>query len=231
MRIKKINIFIEHSMINALAFLKEAVFSEEAARSKGLLQSISPRMKIIALILCLIITCLIRSIPVILAVYIVSLILAKSSGIGILFFIKRVWFFIPMFTLLIALPAVFMYGIFPAVIFVLRVATCVSLAVLVTITTRHADILRSLRSIGIPELFIQVLDMTYRYIFFFIKIFEEMHLSLKSRLIGRLSNQNTRRWAASRISFLFTRSIKMSEDVYRAMLARGYTGEVKKYGG
>ena len=91
-------------------------------------------------------------------------------------------------------------------------------------------LLKALRSFGIPNIFTTTLDMTYRYIFLFVKIFEEMHIGLKSRLIKAFKKKRAREWISSRIGFLFRRSIKMSEDVYMAMIARGYTGEIKKYG-
>jgi len=223
-------LFLERSLKSALDFFKEAVFSEDIARRKGLLQALDPRVKIISLLVSLFAICLIRNMPILISLYVFSVVLAFASGIETLFFIKRVWFFIPIFTLFIAIPAIFMYGILQAVIFVIRVTTCVSFAVLMTITTRHNVLLKALRSLGIPNIFIQTLDMTYRYIFLFVKVFEEMHIGLKSRLIRAFNGKRAREWISSRIGFLFRRSIKMSEDVYMAMVARGYTGEIKKYG-
>jgi len=225
----RMNVFLERSLRSALDFFKEAVFSEETAKKKGLLQSVDPRLKTALLIFTLIIACLIPRIEFLIGLYALSLIFAVSSGINLSFFIKRVWVFIPLFALVIAVPAVFIQGLFSAGIFVLRVATCVSFTVLVVLTTRWASLLRSFGSLGIPAIFIQVLDMTYRYIFFFVKVFEEMHMSLKARLIRRFSPKEARHWAASRMGYMFRRSMRMSEDVYMAMLARGYAAEADKY--
>ncbi len=222
------NLFIEHSLKNVLDFFREAVFSEEIARSRGLLQLLSPKVKIIILVACLIMTVFARSVGFLLALYLVTILLALSSGINIIFFLKRVWFFIPIFTLFIAIPAVFMEGWHSAVLFVMRVTTCVSFAIVFTITTSHDRLIKSLRSVGLPPVFVDVLDMTQRYLFLFMKVFEEMHLSLKSRLVKDLGPKRSRRWIASRIAFLFRRSLKMSEDVYMAMLARGYAAKEKE---
>lgn len=222
--------FLEKSLNSALNFFKEAVFSEEIARKKGLLQLCDPRIKIIVFLLLIIITCLARNISHLAILYAVSIVLAALSGINLLFFVKRVWFFIPIFTLFIALPAVFMQSLEAALVFVLRVTACVSFAVLMTISTRHGELFKSLKSLGVPDIFIQTLDMTYRYIFFFVKVFEEMHLGLKSRLVKRFEKRDAWRWVSSRIGYIFKRSIKMSEDVYMAMVARGYNGEFKRYG-
>lgn len=222
--------FLSRSIKVAFNFFKDAVFAEEIANSRGILQRIDPRLKILLFFILIVLTCFLRDIPRLLIFYCISILLAVLSGISIPFFIKRVWFFIPIFTLFIAIPAVFMYGIKSAIIFILRVATCVSFAVLMAITTKHNMLLRAIRYFFIPNIFIQILDMTYRYIFFFVKVFEEMHVGLKSRLIKKFGSKEARKWIGSRIGYLFKRSVKMSEDVYLAMLARGYTGEIKKYG-
>lgn len=222
--------FLQRSIKGALNFFKEAVFFEEIASASGFLQSFDPRLKITFFLSAIVVTCLAKNVWHLIILYFISVVLASLSRINILYFFKRAWFFIPVFTLFIAIPAVFTQGILSAVIFVLRVTTCVSFAVLLTITTRHNLLFKALRSLGIPNIFIQTLDMTYRYIFLFVKVFEEMHVGLKSRLIKAFNRERAREWIGSRISFLFRRSIKMSEDVYMAMIARGYTGEIKKYG-
>ncbi len=222
------SLFIERSLNNTLGFFKEAIFSDEIAKSEGLLQSIGPVVKIVILILILLAISFARTLPVLAGLYALSVILAVSSGIDLIFFLKRVWVFIPLFTAVIAIPAIFSQGIYTALLFVLRVAACVSFVVLVTVTTEHSRLLKALRSIGVPAIFVAVLDMTYRYIFLFIKTFEEMHLGLKSRLVDSFKGAEGRRWIASRIAVLFRRSLKMSEEVYMAMLARGYHLEERR---
>ena len=221
------NKFIEQSIKNATEFFKDAVFSDEIARSKGLLQSIGPTVKIGMLFAILLVTVFSHNVGSLVALYVASIILAILSGINILYFIKRVWFFIPIFTLFIAIPAIFTHNILTAMIFVLRVADCVSFVVLITVTTRHNQLLKSLRSFGVPSIFVKVLDMMHRYIYLFIRIFEEMHLSLSSRLVKAFDAPSARRWISSRMAYLFKRSLKMSEDVYMAMIARGYENNGK----
>jgi len=143
--------FLEKSLNNALNFFKEAVFSEEIAKKRGLLQLCDPRLKIIIFLSLILAACLVRNIPCLIILYTIGIILALASGISVLFFIKRVWFFIPIFTLFIAIPAVFTQNLHAAIIFVLRVATCVSFAVLMTISTVHGELFKSLRSLGMPR--------------------------------------------------------------------------------
>jgi len=226
---RRSNLFIERSVESALSFFKDAIFSDEIARSEGVLQSLDTRLKLAIFLLVILAACFTRSIWVLLGLYAACLVIAVLSSVKILYFLKRTWIFIPIFTLFMAIPAVFMQSLYSAVIFVLRVITCVSFAALLSVTTKHRDLLKGLTFFRIPGIFIQVLDMTYRYIFLFISIFEDMHMSLKSRLIKKMEGKPARYWIASRISCLFKRSLKMSEEVYLAMLARGYTGEFKNH--
>lgn len=219
--------FIERSVKSATDFFKEAIFSDEIARSKGLLQFINPTVKIGILICLLLVTIFAHTIQSLAALYAASIILAILSGINILYFIKRVWLFIPIFTLFIAIPAIFTHDLLTALIFVLRVADCVSFVVLITVTTRHNQLLKSLRLFGVPSIFVKVLDMMHRYMFLFIQVFGEMHLSLKSRLVKSFDARSARRWISSRVASIFKRSLKMSADVYMAMIARGYENNEK----
>jgi cobalt/nickel transport system permease protein len=224
------NLFIERSVKSALNFFKEAIFSDDIARSKGLLQALDPRLKIILLAFFLVAALLVRTLAAMTAFYSLGVLLALLSGIRLAVFLKRTWCFIPFFALLIAIPAFFTQGPYTAILFITRVATCVSFAVLFTVTTRHAELIRALRSLGVPAIFVSVLDMTYRYIFLFVKIFEDMHLGLKARLVRSLGGAEARQWVASRMGHLFRRSVRMSEEVYLAMVARGYTMEPKRDG-
>ena len=217
--------FIARSVIGALDLLKEAVFSDEIARSPGFLQRLDPRVKAVACLAAVIAASVVRDPAAIALLYVLSVLCAALSGVRVLFFLKRVWIFIPLFALLIAIPAVFMAGARAALVFVLRVATSVSFVVLLTITTPHNRLIRSLRLLGVPPVFVQVLDMTYRYLFLFITVFEDMHLALRARVLRRLGGRTARAWVAGRMGYLFTRSARMSEEVYLAMVARGYTME------
>ncbi|TMC19836.1 MAG: cobalt ECF transporter T component CbiQ, partial [Chloroflexi bacterium] len=116
-----------------------------------------------------------------------------------------------------------------ALLFVARVGVSVSLAVLLIITTPWADILKSLQAFRVPQVFILLLSMTYRYIFLFLHTANGMFEARKSRTVGRSSGQEQRRWVSASMSTLMNRSFQMSTNVYAAMAARGFTGEVRTY--
>jgi cobalt/nickel transport system permease protein len=51
----------------------------------------------------------------------------------------------------------------------------------------------------------------------------------KSRVVAHLGGGEDRRWITRSMGALMSRSFKMSNDVYAAMLARGFTGEIRTY--
>jgi cobalt/nickel transport system permease protein len=118
-------------------------------------------------------------------------------------------------------------GLWGGVMLVSRVGISVSLAVVLTLSTRWMDFLRALRSFFVPRIFVVTLEMTYRYIFVLVTAMEEMFLARKARDAGRSAPKEQRRFVASAVGGLFGKSLQMSEEVYWAMTARGYTGEIR----
>ena len=114
-----------------------------------------------------------------------------------------------------------------AVIFTVRVATCVSLAVLLFLTTKRDVLFRSLRTLRIPKVFVLTLDMCYRYIFLFSDMVKDFYLAKKSRSVKRLPLMEEQKWVGGRIGYTLVRSIAMSEKVHKAMISRGFKGDVK----
>lgn len=252
--------FLEKTFKGIFSFFREAILSEEYAREKGLLQSIDPRVKIATMALFLVVVTLVQQIPLLIGLYLLTLVLVSFSKIKIRLIIARVWFFIPLFTGVIALPAIFnvfvpgealfilkkfqgpislgpihfpkeiaitRQGITTATIFVMRVATSVSIVVLLTLTTRWLSLLKALRIFKVPQAFLFIMGMTYRYIHLLLRYVEDTHLARKSRTIKKSGARAGQRFVASRVGGVLKRSLDMAEKVYMAMLSRGFTGSVK----
>ncbi len=239
--------FVERTMMGALSFLRESVFADECASCRGFLQARDPRMKAISIGFLLLIVLFARSSVFLLGMYGVCLLLAAASAIPIGFFLKRTWFFIPLFALCIALPALFhsfspgepvltfkaggltasitRQGVWSASLFFMRVLSSVSLVVLLALTTRHYALLQMLRTMWVPQLFVMTLGMCYRYIYLFIEVVLNMYTALKSRVGFVRSAAGGQRIVAWHIAGLWQRSYQMHRDVYDAMLSRGFSGE------
>jgi len=243
------NNFIEHSILGALSFLKESVFSEEYAAKRGLLQAIDPRLKVPLFIILLITILLIKNIIFLGVLYFFCLLLAMASKINLGYFLKRTWIFIPLFSLFIAIPALFSVftpgepllifklagiklvitrqGFDGAALFVMRVLTSVSFVILLNLTTRQTVLLRVLRIFGVPQIFVMTLSMCYRYIYLFAEIIEHTYIGIKSRVGNNLHYKKGQHIVAWKMANLWERSEQLNEEVYNAMLSRGYTGEPK----
>ena len=115
-------------------------------------------------------------------------------------------------------------------LFVLRITTSVSLVVLVSLTTRHTELLKVLRLIGIPQVFILTVSMCYRYLYLFAQMVENIFTAIKSRVGVVLAHQKGQKVVAWNIANMWNRAEQMNEQVYLAMLSRGYTGVPKVLG-
>jgi cobalt/nickel transport system permease protein len=123
--------------------------------------------------------------------------------------------------------AVTRQGAAAAVRLVLRVGASVSLAVLLTLTTRWGALLKALGVLRIPVVFLTVLEMTYRYIFLLLQTSSDMFAARRSRMVGRARGREARGMVASAIGQLWSKTHDISEEVHDAMRSRGYTGEPK----
>jgi cobalt/nickel transport system permease protein len=239
--------FIERTIEGTVAVLREAVSVELVAAKNGFLQGRDPRIKCLAALLLLVTVLVSKNVAELSVLYLSVLILVGASSIGLWFFLERTLLFVPVFSLFIALPAIFNVvtpgeplvslkvfswtlritkpGVDSAIIFFMRVLDSVSIAVLLVITTRQHVLLKVLRVFRVPQLFVMTMGMTYRYIFLFLDIIQKMFISIKSR-VGFVSSSKTgRRVVTSNMAGLWLRSYRLQSQVYDAMASRGYTGE------
>jgi cobalt/nickel transport system permease protein len=241
--------WVEHTLGGIAGSIEQAVFTEEHSRKDGLLQRIDPRAKLGMFIAIVLAASLSQSLPVLAGLYCVLLIVARASQVPFDFFVRRVWIGIPFFAGIVIIPSIFFApgprlfdlplgpvhlgmsipGLASAVVFVARVGVTVSVAVLLVLTTPWADVLKSLQTLRVPQVFILILSMSYRYIFLFLHTANGMIEARKSRTVGRTSGGEQRRWISGSMGALMNRSFQMSNDVYAAMLARGFTGQIRTY--
>lgn len=118
-------------------------------------------------------------------------------------------------------------GVAGGALLISRVGISVSLAVVLTLSTRWNNILRALRFFFVPQIFVAALEMTYRYIYVLIQAMEEIFFARKARDAGHSTSKEQRRFIAAAMGGLFGKSMQMSDEVYSAMTARGYMGEVR----
>lgn len=221
--------------------LEESVFAEEISRRPGLLQSLDARPKILSC-LALILAANLSHRPLAIAgLYVLALLVAWASAVPLRSFLGRVWLAVPAFTGLVALPALFLTpgpplahlplglavtrtGATTALFLLLRVGTSVSLSLLLILTTPWAALFRGLSALRVPETLVLILGMTYRYIYVLLRIANDMFLSRRSRVVGRLSAAEERRIQGAIAGTLLAKSLQTSGEVYLAMQSRGFRG-------
>lgn len=98
--------FVGKTIDGIFAFMEEAFVSEASSRLPGILQSLDPRAKLISILAVLFATSLIGDLRVLAFIYLLTLVFAHASKIDLVFFIKRVWLFIPLFAGIIAMPMI-----------------------------------------------------------------------------------------------------------------------------
>ncbi len=221
--------------------------NDEIASREGFLQKRDPRFKSLSIVLLLLSVLSTRSTTALCGIYILTILSALVSSITIGTFLKRTFFFVPLFSLLIVLPAIFNFvtpgetvaafkllnlnvaitrqGIDSSTIFFLRVLTSVSLAIVLVLTTRHHVLLKVLRSFKIPQIFVMTMGMTYRYIYLLLDMAQNTFVAIKSRVGFIQSTKSGQKIVGANMSGLWLKSYRLQTQVYSAMLSRGYTGE------
>jgi len=248
--------FVEKTLSGASNVMRSAMFGDDVAQQRGLLQRIDPRVKILSLLGLLIVTAFIRNIPILVAMYVSTVLLAIVSALPLGFFVKRVWLFIPIFTGIIVIPAMFSFitpgtivlplwtwhghevgitsqGLTGAGLLVMRVATSVSLVVLLTLTTPWTKLLAGLRALYVPRIFILIIGMAYRYIFLLLNSVTDMYTARKARSVGNDQGdyKQGRTFVTATAGAIFGKAHTLSEEVHMAMVSRGYRGDPRSLSG
>ena len=121
-------------------------------------------------------------------------------------------------------------GIYGVAMLTLRVTNSLALSFFVLYTTTFPEIVKALKILRIADGFLMIITLSYKYIFIFARTVEDMHLAKKSRLLGQVSNAEARRWIAGRIAFIFKKTQLRCEEIFKAMLGRGFSEHVRIYG-
>lgn len=127
-----------------------------------------------------------------------------------------------------ALPAdlaITIQGLKTAAMVTLRAATSLGLVTLVVKTTRWPVLTKALQSLGLPGLFVMVLDLTYRYLFLFLLLVADYLLGRRSRLVGLETAGAKLTWIGGTLAGFLRLAGEYSREIVAAMQARGYDGE------
>jgi len=220
----------------------EVLQNEELAARPGLLQRLDPRVKLLTLVLFAVTASLVHSVWVLIALIGVTMILAAASRVGVGSFARKVWLSAGLLTLLVAAPSALRIftpgtvavslgplsltepGLMGAATLVTRVVAAAGFALLIIWTMRWSDLLKALSALRLPDVVVATLAMTQKQILTLLRTVEQIHLARESRTLGRGTVRENRAWVTERMAFVVRKSMKTADDVYDAMLSRGYTG-------
>lgn len=236
--------FIERTLASFASAAERGLVAEDRARECGLLQRVDPRAKLLGLLALIVAAAAAHRLWIVAALFAVAIIMAELSRVTMRELAKRVWLAVLVFTGLIALPTPFLtpgrtlwslpwlgwpvtaQGLTSAAYLVMRAETAATFAALLVFSTPWSRVLKALRVLRTPDVLVAVLGMTYRYLFLFLETAKDMFESRRSRIIGRLSGTERRRVAAASAGVLLSKSLQLSSEVYDAMQARGFRGEI-----
>jgi len=231
--------FIEQTLEGLRAAMERAVYAEAFASRTGILQRLDPRVKVFGLLAMVVSVALAAKLWLIAAVLAIAATLAAVSAIPIRVLASRVWIGALIFSGVIAVPALFLtpgtplrgsliteQGLRTASFLILRAETAATLMLVLAYTTPWTHILKALRIFRVPVVFVVILGMTSRYILLMLETAHEMFESRKSRTVNRMTPAENRRLAISGSGVLLHKTLDMSGEVYLAMQARGFRGEV-----
>lgn len=224
--------------------IEYALSAEQLANTGGFAQRIDPRVKIVSFAVIVTGVVAVHRLPIVGALFAFGLAIALASRIPIRTLATRVWIAVLFFTGTIALPAIFLtpgrtlyqlpvlhwaitsQGLASACLLLARAETTATFSVLLVLTTPWTQLLKSLRTFGLPIVLVVILGMTYRYIFVLLRTAHDMFEARRSRTLGRLPARERRKVAVNSAGVLLSKTSQLSGEVYLAMQARGFRGEV-----
>jgi cobalt/nickel transport system permease protein len=116
-------------------------------------------------------------------------------------------------------------GVHSAMNLLFKTLGAVSCLYCLSLTTPIVDLLGVLRMLKVPKLMVELMGLTYRFIFVLLETADTIFTAQHSRL-GYSNLSSGYRSLAALASTLFIRSYKSSIELYTALEARGYDGEL-----
>lgn len=252
--------YLDKTLTQISSFFARSLLREQTARRHGLLQTVDPRARLVAVLCYLASVSLAGSISTLLLHAALPPLALALSRIRLREFLGAGFLFALLFSALMAAPStlnlftggpvvypllstggeryigpyrvpevvgITRQGLLAGATFLLRVLSSTAAVLWLTLSTRWIDLLRALRFLRLPPVFLQATGMTVRYLHAFLRHAEEMHLGKKSRSVCRARIGAEQAWAGSRIARSWEKGLHLMGEVAAAMTARGFTGSAK----
>jgi cobalt/nickel transport system permease protein len=234
---------VPQSLRDLMDGAESLVYIEDLSSKKGLLQSINPLAKLVAIIAMIVASLFIFNLSYLAVLCIIPMLLTVSSKIPLRHFFSRTAL-IPVFAAVISIPILFLTagqaitsanigittltvtseGIVRFLVFTVRVWFCVASLTLLILSTGFDKMLELLSTIKVPSIIVQLFGLTYRYFFVSIHEVQSVLIAKEARTYvhKKTINMQALKDLGSVIATLFIRTYERSERVYLAMKARGF---------
>ncbi len=211
------------------------------AHVESQLQAWDPRYKIFSLFLFIIIVALLKTLPLAVVALLLALTLLKLAQLPLYFVsqgLKWVILFLLPFLLILPLshPGDTAFRIFGlgfawegfrlAIIIIIKAVSIVITSYAIFGTARFDVSMIALRHLKCPTVFVQMLLFTYRYLFVFMDEMKRMDTAMKARGFIKKPDRATLTILGNFVGTLLVRSFERTERIYKAMLSKGYQGEL-----
>ena len=239
---------VPQSLRDLMEGAEALVYIEDLSNKKGILQSINPLAKLVAIVAMIVASLFIFNLSYLAILCIIPILLAVSSKIPLKHFFSRTAL-IPVFAALISIPILFLTvgqviasvnigittlmitseGVVRFLVFTIRVWFCVASLTLLILSTGFDKMLQLLATIKIPNLVVQLFSLTYRYFFVSIHEVQSVLIAKEARTYvhKKTINLQALKDLGAIVSTLFIRTYERSERVYLAMKARGFEIDTK----
>ena len=121
-------------------------------------------------------------------------------------------------------------GMLGVTMLTMRVINSLSLSFLVLYTTPFPEMVKALKILKVPDTFLIIINLCYKNIFIFSKTIEDMCLAKRARLLREEVFKKAWDWPAGRLDLIFRKTQLRCEEVFRAMVGRGFSDSIKLYG-
>ncbi len=201
-----------------------------------------PRLKLASLGLFVLAVSLLQTLPLAAAAFLVALLWLRLAALPWGFVaqgVRWVLLFLMPFFLILPLsypgPEAFRVLGLPFAWEGLRLAALITLKAVAIVLTAYAmfgtarfDLsMQALERLGAPRLLVQMILFTYRYIFVFLAEMRRKDIAMRARGFVKRADRRTLQVMGHFVGTLLVRSFERTERIYKAMLSKGYTGELR----
>lgn len=207
----------------------------------SMVHRMNPTTKVVAVLAMVISVAIVKDIYMALFALLLSFLMIIIAKLPIKFIVRRIWspfLFILIFAAALLLSSgggeilwsigfleITTESAMDAALILIRATSAIIMLTVLLATTRFDMIIKVLYDLKMPVFLLQILMFSYRYIFVFSDELENMKNSMTSKGFRPTFSMRMFSSIANMLGMLLIKSFERGDDVYRSMVAKGYTGK------